>query len=113
MTSVEEMARLLLHNIPAFLLSLEKIQSFFEVIMKAPIEKLYVQKLHETLKWFINEYKEFDIATTLSADYCITAEGLDALTDEILRRKELKSRSHLRFILRSDEEVDELLFAAR
>jgi len=79
--------------------------------MKTHREKIHVLTPRHTLKWFIAEYRNFDMATRLCADYCITAEGLDALTEEILKRKE--SKSHLTFIMRSGKDADEALLAAR
>jgi hypothetical protein len=79
--------------------------------MKTPREKTPVLTLRDRLKWFIAEYRNFDAATSLCVDYCITAEGLDALTEEILKRKESKSR--LTFIMRSGQDTDESLLTAQ
>lgn len=79
--------------------------------MKIPREKIPVLALRYRMKWFIAEYRNFDTATRLCADYCITADGLDALTEGILERKE--SKSHLTFIMRSGEDADEALLAAQ
>jgi hypothetical protein len=46
----------------------------------------------DALKLLIAEYQNFDAATKLCADYCITAEELYALIEEVLRGKELTSR---------------------
>jgi hypothetical protein len=53
----------------------------------------------DALKWFIAEYQNFDAATRLCAEYCITAEEFAALIQEILKRDELASRRT--FIMRS------------
>jgi hypothetical protein len=53
----------------------------------------------DALRQFIGEYQNFDAAARLCADYCITAEGLVRLTDEILARKE--SESPRAFTMRS------------
>ena len=78
--------------------------------MNKPREKNQVLTLRDTLKRFMAEYHNFDMATLLCADYCITAEGLNALTEENLKRKESKSR--LTFMVRSREDADEALLAA-
>jgi hypothetical protein len=46
----------------------------------------------DALKLLIAEYQNFDAATILCADYCITAEEFSALIEEVLRGKELTSR---------------------
>ena len=79
--------------------------------MKTPRDKIPVLTLRDRLKWFIAEYRNFDTATRLCADYCITADGLEALTEGILERKE--SKSHLTFIMRSGKDADEALLAAQ
>ncbi|HKQ75708.1 MAG TPA: hypothetical protein VJ810_18570 [Blastocatellia bacterium] len=78
--------------------------------MKTPREKNPILTLRDTLKRFIAEYRNFDMATQLSADYCITAEGLGALTESTLKRKESKSR--LTFIIRSGKDAEEALLAS-
>jgi len=78
--------------------------------MNAARKKITVLTLRDTLKWFIAEYRNFDVATRLCADYCITAEELDALTKRVLKRRE--SKSHLTFVMRSSHDADEALLAA-
>ena len=46
----------------------------------------------DALKLFIAEYQNFDAATELCADYCITADEFAALIEEVLKRNELTSR---------------------
>src|ERR1043165_8897485 len=57
----------------------------------------------DALRQFIGEYQNFDAAARLCADYCITAEGLVRLTDEILGRKE--SQSPRAFTMRSGKPI--------
>jgi len=78
--------------------------------MKTPRKKNSILTLRDTLKWFMAEYRNFDMATQLCADYCITAEGLGALTEGTLKRKE--SKSHLTLIIRSGKDADEALLAS-
>jgi len=78
--------------------------------MNAAREKITILTLRDMLKRFIAEYQNFDMATRLCADYCITAEELDALTKRVLKRK--VSKSHLTFVMRSGQDADGALLAA-
>jgi len=79
--------------------------------MKTSRENQTYLTLRNSLKWFIAEFRNFDIATRLCADYCITPDEFDALSKRILKRKE--SKSHLTLIMRSGQDADEALLAAR
>jgi hypothetical protein len=50
----------------------------------------------DTLKRFIDEYRNFDAASRLCADYCVTADDFASLIDDNPKRKQksdkLKSR---------------------
>ncbi len=46
----------------------------------------------DALKQFIAEYQNFEAAARLCADYCITAEELLCLVDEVLKHKELETQ---------------------
>ncbi len=79
--------------------------------MKTPKAKMPVLTLRDALNWLVGECRNFDTATRLCADYCITAQGLDALTGEILKRE--KSKSHRPFIMRPGKGAGKSLLAAR
>jgi len=79
--------------------------------MKTPIEKIHALTLRDTLKWLIAEYRNIDVATRLCADYCITPDEFESLSEAILKRKESKSR--LTFVMRSRKNAGGALLAAR
>ena len=79
--------------------------------MRAPKMKIPVLTLRKALNWLVGECRNFDTATRLCADYCITAQGLDALTGEILKRE--KSKSHRSFVMRPGKGVAKSLLPAR
>jgi hypothetical protein len=47
----------------------------------------------DALRQFLAEYQNFDGATRLCADYCISAEELSRLTAEVLKRQELEAQT--------------------
>ncbi|MGH9768616.1 MAG: hypothetical protein ACREAB_14390 [Blastocatellia bacterium] len=77
--------------------------------MKTAREKFPILGPCDALKRFIAEYRNFDAATRLCADYCITAEGLAALMERCPKHEE--SESHLTFTIQSIKITDEAHFA--
>lgn len=74
--------------------------------MKATREEISTFISHDALKRLIDEYENFDTASRLCADYCITANEIALLIDEIPKPKKSKSKSRLTFVMRADKTID-------
>ncbi len=74
--------------------------------MKTAREKISIFISHDTLKRLMAEYENFDAASRLCADYCITADGIALLIDKIPKPKRSKSKSRLTFVMRADKTID-------
>jgi hypothetical protein len=66
---------------------------------------------HGALKRLMDEYGDFDTASRLCADYCITGDEVARLIDGTPKPK--RSKSRLTFVVRSDKIVDEVYLMAR
>jgi hypothetical protein len=66
---------------------------------------------HGALKRLMDEYGDFDTASRLCADYCITGDEVARLIDGTPKPK--RSKSRLTFVVRSDKTVDEVYLMAR
>ena len=69
--------------------------------MKTAKEKLSIFTSRYALKQLMAEYENFDTARRLCADYCITANEISLLINEIPKPK--KSKSRLTFVMRADK----------
>jgi hypothetical protein len=69
--------------------------------MKTAKEKISIVTSHYALKRLLATYENFDTARRLCADYCITADEIALLTNEIPKPK--KSKSRLTFVMRADK----------
>jgi hypothetical protein len=58
---------------------------------------------HGALKRLMNEYGDFDTASKLCADYCITGDEVARLINGFPKPK--RSKSRLTFVVRSDKTV--------
>jgi hypothetical protein len=58
------------------------------------------------LKRLIDEYENFDAASRLCVDYCITANEAALLIDGIPKPKKPKSKSRLTFVMRANKTID-------
>ncbi len=76
--------------------------------MKTRRKRIPTITLRQALKHLIAEYRNFDSATRLCADYCITAEEIAALTAETMKRKE----SRPTFAMQSDNTSGEAYLTA-
>jgi hypothetical protein len=74
--------------------------------MKAARENISNLTSHDTLKRLMVEYENFDTASMLCVDYCITAEDIARLIDGITKSKKSKSKSRLKFVMRADKTID-------
>jgi hypothetical protein len=72
--------------------------------MKTARESISIFISRDALKRLIDEYENYDAASRLCADYCITANDIAMLIDGIPKTK--KSKSRLTFVMRSDKTVD-------
>jgi hypothetical protein len=72
--------------------------------MKTAREIISIFIPRDALKRLMIEYEEFDTASRLCADYCITADDLAALIREIPKPK--RSKSSLTSNMRSDTPMD-------
>jgi hypothetical protein len=66
---------------------------------------------HDALKRLMDEYGDFDTASRLCADYCITGDEVARLIDGAPKPR--RSKSRLTFVVRSDKIVDEVYLMAR
>ncbi|MGH9751967.1 MAG: hypothetical protein ACREA2_04225 [Blastocatellia bacterium] len=74
--------------------------------MKIAREKSSIFTSHGVLKRLMAEYGNFDTASRLCADYCITANEIALLIGELPKPKKLKSKSRLTFVMRADRTID-------
>ena len=74
--------------------------------MKTARENISILTSHYSLKRLLDEYENFDAASRLCADYCITANEIALLIDRIPKPKRSKSKSRLTFFMRSDKTID-------
>jgi hypothetical protein len=58
----------------------------------------------DVLKRLLDEYENFDAASRLCVDYCITANEAALLIDGIPKPK--KSKSRLTFVMRANKTID-------
>ena len=72
--------------------------------MKTAIENISIFIPRDALKRLMAEYWDFDAASRLCADYCITADDIDALIRKIPKPK--RSKSSLTSTMRSDKPMD-------
>jgi hypothetical protein len=72
--------------------------------MKTAREIISIFIPRDALKRLMIEYEDFDTASRLCADYCITADDLAALIREIPKPK--RSKSSLTSNMRSDMPMD-------
>ena len=72
--------------------------------MKTAREKISFFISHSALKRLLDEYENFDAASRLCADYCIDANEIARLIDEVPKRKRFKLR--LTFAARPHKAVD-------
>jgi hypothetical protein len=72
--------------------------------MKTARESISTFISRDALKRLMDEYENYDAASRLCADYCITANDVALLIDGIPKPK--KSKSRLTFVMRSDQTVD-------
>ncbi len=72
--------------------------------MKTARENVSIFPSHSALKRLLDEYENFDAASRLCADYCIDANGIALLIDEIPTPK--RSKSRLTFAIRSDKTIN-------
>lgn len=73
--------------------------------MKIAREKISIFTSHDALKRLLAEYGNFDAASRLCADYCITANEIALLIGEPPKPKKLKSKSRLTFVMRADRTI--------
>ena len=69
--------------------------------MKTAKEKISIVTAHYALKQLLAKYENFDTARRLCADYCITADEIALLINEIPKPK--KSKPRLTFVMRADK----------
>jgi hypothetical protein len=74
--------------------------------MKTARENISILISHDALKRLLDEYENFDAASRLCVDYCITANEAALLIDGIAKPKRSKSKSRLTFVIRSDKTID-------
>ena len=72
--------------------------------MNTANENVSIFRSHITLKRLLDEYEDFDAASRLCADYCITTYDVALLIGEIPKPK--RSKSRLTFVMRSDKTMD-------
>ncbi len=72
--------------------------------MKTTRENISIFISRDVLKRLMAEYWDFDEASRLCADYCITADDLAALIREIPKPE--RSKSRLTSTMRSDKPMD-------
>jgi hypothetical protein len=80
-------------------------------MMKSARENVLIFRSRAVLKRLLDEYENFDAARRLCADYCITADDIARLMDEISPSR--RSKSRLTFAIRSDQVIDEAYLMAR
>jgi hypothetical protein len=73
--------------------------------MKTAREKKSTFTSHDALKRLLDEYGNFDTASRLCADYCITADDVSMLIDGIPKPRK-KSKSRLTLVMRTDKTID-------
>jgi hypothetical protein len=76
--------------------------------MKTAREEISIFIPNDALKLLIDEYDNFDAASRLCADYCITANEVALLIDEIPKPKKSKSKSksRLTIVMRANKTID-------
>jgi hypothetical protein len=74
--------------------------------MKTARENISIFISHDALKRLLDEYENFDAASRLCIDYCITANEAALLIDGIPKPKRSKSKSRLTLFMRSDKTID-------
>jgi hypothetical protein len=74
--------------------------------MKTARENISTFISHDALKRLLDEYENFDSASRLCVDYCITANEAALLIDGIPKPKRSKSKSRLTFVMRADKTLD-------
>jgi hypothetical protein len=79
--------------------------------MKSARENVSIFRSRAVLKRLLDEYEDFDAARRLCADYCITADDIILLMDEI--STSIRSKSRLTFAIRSDQVIDKAYLMAR
>lgn len=79
--------------------------------MKIAREIISIFASHGALKRLIDECENFDAASKLCADYCITADDVARLIDKTPKPK--RSKSRLTFAVRSDKTVGAAYLMAR
>jgi hypothetical protein len=79
--------------------------------MKSARENVSIFRSRAVLKRLLDEYENFDAARRLCADYCITADDIILLMDEI--STSIRSKSRLTFAIRSDQVIDKAYLMAR
>jgi hypothetical protein len=72
--------------------------------MRTARENVSIFISHATLKRLLDEYENLDTASKLCADYCIDANNIALLIDEIPKPK--RARLRLPFAVRSDNAID-------
>jgi hypothetical protein len=71
--------------------------------MKTARESISIFASHNALKRLIDECENFDAASKLCADYCITADDVAMLVDKTPKPK--RSKSRLTFVARFEKNV--------
>lgn len=74
--------------------------------MKTARENISIFISRDALKRLLDEYENFDAASRLCVDYCITANEAALLIDGISKPKKSKLRSRLTFVMRADKTID-------
>lgn len=71
--------------------------------MKIAKEKISIFTSRYALKQLLAKYENFDTARRLCVDYCITADEIAPLINEIPKPK--KSKPRLTFVMRADKTI--------
>ena len=73
--------------------------------MKTGGENVLIFKLRSALKRLLDEYQSLDAATRLCADYCINANNIALMIDEVPKPR--RSKPRLTSTIRSDKIISE------